>query len=295
MKAADPSRRSVLALAGASLLAACSRKAKPAAAGGSAAPGQPERGSLEWAVAGDWRQAADRQRDAARHPLETLQFFGLQPGMTVVELWPGAGWYTDILAPFLAATKGKLYAANLQTPNPDDPAADQVTAAYKKMIADKPDLYGPVTFTAFGPTSGPLAPAGAADLVLFFNVNNWMAAGIAEKAFRDAFAALRAGGTLGVEQARASVGGPQDPLAASGYVQTDFVKQLAAEAGFRFDGASEVNANPKDNHDHPFGVWTLPPTRRSSPWGKPPNPVFDHHKYDLIGESDRMTLRFVKP
>lgn len=299
MSKAIPTRRRWLAAAVASgslaALAACGRKARPAASNVSAGEDQPERGSLEWAAAGDWRPASDRKRDAARHPLDTLKFFGLQPGMTVVELWPGAGWYTDIIAPFLAATKGRLYAATFETPNPDDNAADQVVATYKKMITDKPDLYGRVEFTTFGPKSGPLAPSGSADMVLFFNVNNWMAAGIAEKAFRDAYAALRNGGVLGVEQARASVGGPQDPLAASGYVQADYVKQLAAEAGFRYDGSSEVNANPRDTRDHPFGVWTLPPTRRSSPWGKPPDPRFDHAKYDAIGEPDRMTLRFLKP
>lgn len=287
------SRRAWLASAGALALAACGPK-KPVAKQ-AAAPDGPEKGSLEWAVNGEWRSPADRKRDAARHPLETLRFFGLQPGMTVVELWPGAGWYTDILAPFLAATHGKLYAANLETPNPDDRSAEQVVAAYKKAFSERPDLYGHIEFTSFGPRSGPLAPAGSADLVLFFNLNNWMAAGIGEKAFRDAFAALRQGGALGIEQPRAPPGGPQDPSAASGYVQADFVKQMAAEAGFRFDGSSEINANPKDNHDHPFGVWTLPPTRRSSPWGKPPNPLFDHKKYDAIGEPDRMTLRFVKP
>jgi predicted methyltransferase len=288
------SRRLWLAGAGALALSACGPK-KPAAGGGAANPDAAEKGTLEWAVAGDWRSAADKTRDAARHPLETLRFFGLQPGMTVVEVWPGAGWYTDIIAPFLAATHGKLYAANLETPNPDDHAADQVVDAFKKMISDKPDLYGRVEFTTFGPKSGPLAPAGSADLVLFTTLNNWMAAGIAEKAFRDAFAALRSGGALGVEQARAPVGGPQDPAATSGYVQADYVKQMAAEAGFRFDGSSEINANPKDDHDHPFGAWTLPPTRRSSPWGKPPNPMFDHKKFDEIGEPDRMTLRFIKP
>ncbi len=243
-------------MAGALALSACGRKAKPAPTDAAAKADQPERGTLEWAVDGDWRPASDRKRDADRH---------------------------------------RYVAANLETPNPDDSAANEVVAAYKKMITDKPDLYGKVEFTAFGPHSGPLVPDGAADMVLFFNVNNWMAAGLAEKAFRDAYAALRNGGVLGVEQARAPVGGPQDPLAASGYVQADYVKQLAAEARFRYDGASEINANPKDTRDHPFGVWTLPPTRRSSPWGKPPNPAFDHSRYDAIGEPDRMTLRFLKP
>ena len=281
-------------LVGALALSACGPKKtapKPDAAKGDGV----DRGSLEWAVAGDWRSAADKKRDAARHPLETLRFFGLQPGMTVVELWPGAGWYTDIIAPCLAATHGKLYAANLETPSPDDRAAEQVVAAYKKAFSDRPELYGKIEFTSFGPRSGPLAPAASADLVLFSNLNNWMAAGIAEKAFRDAFAALRSGGALGIEQPRAPVGGPQDPSPASGYVQVDYVKQMAAEAGFRFDGSNEINANPRDTHDHPFGALTLPPTRRSSPWGKPPNPLFNHKKYDEIGEPDRMTLRFIKP
>ncbi len=296
MSSAILSRRVLLTGVGALALSACGRKTKPAAANTAApASDQPDKGSLEWAVGGDWRTAADKRRDASRHPLETLHFFGLQPGMTVVEMWPGAGWYTDIIAPFLNATHGKFYAAGFETPNPDDRAADQIAAAYRKMITDKPDLYGPVEFTAFGPHSGPIAPAGAADMVLAFNLNSWMAAGLAEKAFRDAFAALRGGGTLGIEQPRAPVGGAQDPMATTGYVQADYVKQMAGEAGFRFDGSSEINANPKDNHDHPFGVWTLPPARRSSPIGKPPNPLFDHKKYDAIGEPDRMTLKFIKP
>jgi predicted methyltransferase len=122
-----------------------------------------------------------------------------------------------------------------------------------------------------------------------------MAAGLAEKAFRDALAALKPGGVLGIEEHRARAGGVQDPMAQSGYVQEAYVKQLAGEAGFAFAGSSEINANAKDARDHPFGVWTLPPERRSSPRGAPPNPGFDHRKYDAIGESDRMTLKFTKP
>jgi len=290
------SRRLWLAGVSTFALCGCGRKAQTTPSGKTGPQDiKAEPGTLEWAVNGDWRSAADRTRDADRHPLQTLQFFGLQPGMTVVEMWPGGGWYSDIIAPFLASTKGKLYAANLETPNPDDRAAEQVVAAYRKQFSARPDLYGTVEFTAFGPHSGPLAPAGAADLVLFFNLNNWMAAGVAEKAFHDAFEALRHGGVLGIEQARGAVGGGQDPTALSGYVQTDYVKQMAAEAGFRFDGSSEMNANHKDSRDHPFGIWTLLPMRRSSPMGRPPNPLFDHKKYDAIGEPDRMTLRFLKP
>jgi predicted methyltransferase len=153
-----------------------------------------------------------------------------------------------------------------------------------------------VEFTEFGPRSGPVAPAGTADLVLFLrNIHNWMAGGIVEKAFSDAYAALKPGGVLGVEEHRAFPGGVQDPMARNGYVQEAYVKQLAAEAGFQFDKSSEVNANIEDTKDHPFGVWTLPPVARTSPIGQPPDPAFDRTQFDLLGESDRMTLRFVKP
>ncbi|WP_374574629.1 class I SAM-dependent methyltransferase [Phenylobacterium sp.] len=287
-------RRAVLAGAAALLpgLAACGPK--PDGAPKKKPGGKPT--TLEGAVAGDWRAPADVARDRWRHPARSLAFWGVKPGSTVVEFWPGAGWYSDILAPFLAATGGKLYAATLQTGAPNDPAADQVVEAYRKRLTSRPRLYGRVEITAFGPTSGPVAPAGSADVVLFLrNVHNWMAAGIAEKAFRDAYAALKPGGYLGVEEHRAAPGGVQDAMAANGYVQQAYVIELAKEAGFVLDEASELNANPKDTRDHPFGVWTLPPTRRSSPRGQPDDPNFDHSKYDAIGESDRMTLRFVKP
>jgi predicted methyltransferase len=168
--------------------------------------------------------------------------------------------------------------------------------AFRRRITEKPRLYGRVEITAFGATSGEVAPAGSADLVLFLrNLHNWMAAGIAEKAFRDAYAALKPGGFLGVEEHRAAAGGVPDVLATDGYVQQAYVVKLAQEAGFQLSAASEINANPNDTKDHPFGVWTLPPVRRTSPRGQPENPEFDRTKYDAIGESDRMTLRFVKP
>jgi predicted methyltransferase len=252
--------------------------------------------TIERAVAGAWRQPADRARDPWRHPAASLRFWGLRPAHTVVEFWPGAGWYTDILAPFLAATGGKLYAANLQLGGAGGAAADRVVQSLRLRLEGNPKLYGKVTTTAFGPTSGPVAPAGSADLVLFLrNLHNWMAAGIAEKAFRDAFAALKPGGALGVEEHRADPGGLPDVLAANGYVQQAYVVQLAREAGFVLAAESEINANPRDTKDHPFGVWTLPPVRRSSPRGQRDDPHFDHAAYDTIGESDRMTLRFIKP
>ena len=291
-------RRGLVASAAALALAGCGRRGKDAPAEPAPTPtakAEPAAGARERAIAGEWR-GEDAKRDAWRHPLETLRFFGLAPGMTVVEMWPGSGWYTKILAPFLKDTGGKLYAASFQSAEGATSATAEVVAAYRALLQAEPGVYGDVAFGEFGPTSGPLAPAGTADLVLFLQtLHSWMAAGLAEKAFTDAFAALKPGGILGVEAHRGRSGGPQDPLAADGYVQEAYVKQLAAEAGFRFDAASEVNANPKDDTKHPFGVWTLPPERRSSPAGQPPNPAFDRATYDAVGESDRMTLRFLKP
>ncbi|MDG2531098.1 class I SAM-dependent methyltransferase [Caulobacter endophyticus] len=292
------SRRGLLVAAGAAGLVGCGRKKdepaakaeapKPAAAKGGAS-------TLAGAVAGDWRSSADKARDASRHPVQSLEFWEIQPGQTVVEFWPGAGWYTEILAPFLASTGGKLYEAVLEA-DPADPAAADMVAAFRRKLEAKPKLYGRVDITTFGRNSGPVAPAGSVDRVLFLrNLHNWMAGGIAEKAFKDALAALKPGGILGVEEHRGEPGRVQDVLAADGYVQQAYVEQLAKEAGFVLAGSSEINANPKDTKDHPFGVWTLPPTRLSAPRGDPAEPDFDHAKYDAIGESDRMTLKFVKP
>ena len=292
-------RRGLLGVGAALALAGCGRgkQATTPEAGGPATPAEtgPARGSLEWAVAGRWRDA-DRSRDAWRHPRETLEFFGLQPGMTVVEMWPSSGWYTRILAPFLKESAGKLYAASYETLEGERSASAAVVDAYRQMIEARRDVYGDVQLVSFGPNSPPLTPPGTADLVLFMQtVHAWMAAGLAEKAFQDAFTALKPGGVLGVEAHRAASGGPQDPLAANGYVQEAYVQQLAQEAGFRFDKASDVNANPNDDHDHPFGVWTLAPERRVAAPGQPADPTFDRAPFDAICESDRMTLRFVKP
>jgi predicted methyltransferase len=286
----DPSRRGLLLSGGALALAGCKPKADPQAPSSAAASGPT---TLDAAVGGDWRSAKDKARDVWRHPAQSLAFWGVKPGGAVVEFWPGAGWYTDIIAPFLAATGGTYYAADVQATSP---AAVALTGAFRQKLEAKPKLYGQVRFTEFGPTSGPVAPAGSADVVLFLrNLHDWMTGDIAEKAFHDAFQALKPGGVLGIEEHRAAPGGLQDMLAKNGYVQEAYVKQMAKDAGFTFDKASEINANPKDDRNHPFGVWTLPPTRRSAPAGKPPDPSFDHAKYDAIGESDRMTLRFVKP
>jgi predicted methyltransferase len=289
----DFSRRGLLVGVGAAALAGCGRPhvAAPAISSAPAAPGRAP--TLAAAIAGPWRTPDEKARDKWRHPAESLAFWGVKPGSTVVEFWPGAGWYTEILAPFLYSTGGSLYAADVQT---DTPAARAVVDAYRRKLEADPKLYGQVHITAFGPTSGPVAPPGSADVVLFLrNLHDWMAGGFAEKAFHDAHMALKPGGVLGIEQHRAPPGGVQDILASNGYIQEAYVKQMAIEAGFEFQKASEINANPKDTRDHPFGVWTLPPNRLSAPRGKPANPKFDHTRYDAIGESDRMTLRFVKP
>lgn len=292
------SRRAVLAGAGALAVAACEPRGEPAE-DQPAAPAGPPEGSLAWAVAGGWR-ADGRVRDEWRHPVETLDFFEIEPNATVVEFWPGAGWWTEILAPYLAVGGGRLYAATFQVERDAGAATDlataQIVARFRERFAGNRRLYGAVELTEFGPTSGPVAPAGSADLALFMcNLHNWMAAGLAEKAFADAYAALKPGGVLGVVQYRANVGETQDPAAGNGYVQEAFVKQLAAEAGFAFTASSEVNANPQDTKDHPFGVWTLPPERLTAPRGAPPDPAFDRTPYDAIGEADRMTLKFRKP
>lgn len=297
-------RRAVLASASALALFGCGRRDDDQAAEEPVDPNAPPVGTLAWAVSGNWR-ADGRPRDAWRHPVETLEFFEIAPDQTVVDMWPGAGYWTEILAPYLARGGGRLYCANFQIERPqpgDDPhtgsnlATAQLVARFRERFENNRRLYGEIEMTEFGPTSGPVAPDGSADLVLFMSqLHNWMAAGIAEKAFEDAYAALKPGGTLGIEQHRAAVGSIQDPAAADGYVQEAFVKQLAAEAGFAFVASSEVNANVADTRDHPFGVWTLPPERRSAPRGEAPNPSFDHAPYDAIGESDRMTLKFRKP
>lgn len=283
------------ALALCTAVSACERGAPAAgpAPSASSARAPAPTDDLDWALAGDWR--VGRERDAWRHPGETLRFFGLAPGMTVVEIYPGRGWYTDILGPYLTRTEGKLYAAMLQPNGPEDPAAT-LRARFSERLLENPELFAVVETTEFGPGALAPAPAGSADLVLVFrNVHTFMAGGYAEEAFAAFHAVLKPGGVLGVVQHRARSTGLQDPLAGNGYVQEEYVKTLAQEAGFEFVGASDVNANPADTKDHPFGVWTLPPVSRTAPLGEPDNTAFDRAPFDKIGESDRMTLKFIKP
>ncbi len=273
------------------LCAACAPEQKPAPEAPAAAPA-PE-GSLAWAAAGAWR--LEPERDRWRHPVETLTFFGITPSSVVVEVFPGRGWYTAVLAPYLGAGGGKLYAATFDPLRASD-AQMATLAEYKARFAAVPHAGEVIAVTVLSPERQEIAPDGTADLVLVMrNVHTLMAEGFAEKAFASFYRALKPGGVLGVEQHRARSTGLQDPQAGAGYVQEAYVKQLAAEAGFVFVGSSEINANAKDTKDHPFGVWTLPPVLRTAPLGLAPDPDFDTKPYEAIGESDRMTLKFQKP
>jgi predicted methyltransferase len=240
--------------------------------------------TLALAVRSANRSPENMARDRYRHPRESLSFWGLRPGMSILEIWPGGGYWTEILAPYAKATNGKYTAALPGTTRP-----------LAAKFSDKA-LYGAIQTTVFNETSGPLVPAGGADFVLLArNLHDWMdEPGVPEKAMKDFYAALKPGGILAVEQHRADPR-PMKKDASDGYMSTAVVVQLAEKAGFKLEDQSEINANPKDTKDHPFGVWTLPPTRQSAPRGQPPNPAFDHSRYDAIGESDRMTLRFRKP
>ena len=244
---------------------------------------------LARAVEDPARTAAFRARDVYRHPLQTLRFFGIRPTMTVVEIWPSSGWYTEILAPYLH-DRGEYYAAGNAVDLPDaSDGAKKGAAEFQQKLAADPARYGAVTVTAFLPPSRTdICPPGSADRVLTFrNVHNWIMGGYQQEAFNAFFKALKHGGVLGVVEHRAKPGTTPEESAQTGYVTEAYVKSLAAQAGFRFLAKSGINSNPKDTKDYPEGVWTLPPTLRLGDQ--------DRAKYVAIGESDRMTLKFVKP
>ncbi|MGJ8670945.1 MAG: class I SAM-dependent methyltransferase, partial [Oceanococcus sp.] len=232
-----------------------------------------------------------KERDTYRRPYETLQFFGVEPYMTVVELWPGGGWYSEILAPYLKPN-GKLYAAHFD-PQSSVSYFQKSRVRFDEKLAANPAVYDGVMTTAFDPPEQvAIAPAGSADVILTFrNVHNWyMRGGGAERldsAFSAMFSALKSGGILGIVDHRLPADRPLSDQDKSGYMHEDFVIQTAEKAGFKLVGRSEINANPLDSANHPKGVWTLPPSLRG--------PEEDMAKYLSIGESDRMTLKFVKP
>jgi predicted methyltransferase len=257
---------------------------------------------IRMAVNGAWRTADDRSRDVYRHPVEALEFWGLEPGMTILEVQPGGGWWTEILAPFAKATGGKFYVTAADLNNPEVSAdARKGRDAFAARFAAKPEIYGTVNLVNFGPKSAPL-PANKFDFILTArSAHGWINGKVAEKMFADFYQALKPGGILALEQHRADEGTlATDPLlgTGSGYVMQSTIVDLAAKAGFVLDASSEINANAADTKDHPFGVWTLPPASRTRPYSEGPtahDPKFDTKKYQAIGESDRMTLKFRKP
>ena len=256
------------------------READPAAAA-----------ALRAALAGEHRAPENRARDVYRHPLETLLFFGLRPDMTVVELWPGGGgWFTEVLAPVLRE-RGKLITTNFDTSGPADAYGTKAGKKYQDKLAASPAVYDKVeVVTVKDPQTLTLAPDGTVDLVVTFrNTHGWVEDGIEPAIYGAAFRALKSGGVLGVEQHRAKPGPVADAKkqAETGYLPEDWVIARVESFGFKLAGKSEVNANPKDTKDYAKGVWALPPALQ--------NGETDKAKYQAIGESDRMTLKFIKP
>jgi predicted methyltransferase len=214
-------------------------------------------------------------RDANRKPQEVLEFIGVQPTHTVVEIAPGGGYWTEILAPYLR-DKGTYYTA----------VSPRAAEGWKKKLDSNKELYGKIQVTDM--SQGEVAPAGSADVVVTFrNVHNWMSQGMADQVFASFYKALKPGGILGIEEHRASNEQPQDPQAKNGYVREDYTIALAEKAGFKLVSRSEVLANPKDTKDYEKGVWTLPPTLALGEQ--------DRAKYQAIGEADNFLLKFQKP
>lgn len=240
---------------------------------------------------GNWREPANVARDKYRHPAQTLAFFGIRPDMTVLEIWPSTGWYTEILAPYLRANGHYVAVIN----DPDAATTDknrdswaETRAKLQAKVAARPDAYGTPTFVQIDPKAPVLGEPGSADAVLTFrNVHNWVMAGTEADMFEAFYEVLKPGGVLGVVDHRARANAPIEEMKTSGYLPEEAVIAMALRAGFRLEARSEINANPRDTADYPDGVWTLPP--RLTLGDK------DRDKYLTIGESDRMTLRFVKP
>jgi predicted methyltransferase len=236
-------------------------------------------------LAGDQRTEAERARDPYRHPKETLLFFGIRPEMTVLEVWPEPGWYTEIIAPLLR-DNGKYYAAVMPA-NPASAYATKRRAEFEAKLASRPDLYSKVNVVPLPADGSDVVPPGTLDMaVTFRNIHNFMADGDASQTFATLYRALKPGGLLGVVEHRGNPAVPQDPKAKSGYVNEDYAIRLIEAQGFRLVAKSQVNDNPKDTKDYEQGVWTLPPTFVLG--------TKDHAKYAAIGESDRFTILFAK-
>ncbi len=242
---------------------------------------------LNKAVHSDHRSESDKLRDTYRNPMETLRFFDIRPDMTVLEVSPGKGWYTQILGPYLK--DGQLVLA-LPRDNSDRSYHVANNKALRKIILDNPDHYKNVTYSVFEPPAvlGPVAKPNSVDRILTFrNLHNWVGTGKGQEAIAELYKALKPGGILGIVDHRASSDKAQDPKVKSGYIREDYVIQLVEAAGFEFLAKSEINANYLDTKNYNNGVWTLPPSLRLQDK--------DRSKYLAIGESDRMTLKFRKP
>lgn len=236
------------------------------------------------------RRAENTARDQFRNPKETLEFFEVGPGKKVGEVWPG--WYTPVIAPYLAENGGTYVAVLRQG---DSERVLERNAAFTDKYVGK-DGYGTIEIGKFGTEDAPILATGDLDVLLSFrNVHNWMGGGYADKAFADFYGALKPGGILGIVEHRLPESATQDPKGKSGYVQESYMKDMAKRAGFEFVGSSEVNANPRDTADHPFGVWTLPPRSYVPKDAKEIPEGFDAELFKNIGESDRATLKFRKP
>ncbi len=242
--------------------------------------------ALTGILAADYRPEENRARDRYRHPKETLLFFGIRPEMSVLEVWPEPGWYTEVIAPLLR-DKGKYYAAVIAA-DPESKYIAERLEKYRHKLAERPDLYDRVAVVSFPADGSDAVPPASVDMVVTFrNIHNWMSRGTTAQAFATMYRALRPGGVLGVVEHRGNPAVAQDPKAKSGYVNEEYAIKLIEAQGFRLVGKSQVNANPRDTKDYEQGVWTLPPTYRLGDK--------DRDKYAAIGESDRFTLRFVKP
>jgi len=236
-------------------------------------------------------RAKDAKADKFRNPAKTLAFFEVEPGKHVAEVWPG--YYTPVLAKYLKENGG-TYTAVLYPESLGERAVAR-NNAFKEKYGSASD-YGDIQYGAFGQGHGAMIAPGTADVVISRrNVHNWMGRGYGDEAFAEFYAALKPGGILGIVEHRLPETMEQDPRGATGYVQESYMKDMAARAGFEFVASSEVNANPKDTADHPYGVWTLPPRSRTPKEGSPEAKDFDAELYKNIGESDRATLKFRKP
>jgi predicted methyltransferase len=244
------------------------------------------RAALKLSLASPVRKPGNADRDKYRHPLETLEFFGIRPNMTVLEVGPGEGWYTELLAPALAA-KGKLIDTNNDPNGPADSRGAFYGQRFQAFLDKSPELFGKVQTVVVDGKTPNLDAAGKVDAVLLMReVHGWVGGGTLDAWLGEIRKALKPNGILGIEEHRANADAEPIESAKKGYVPEKWLIDHIEAAGFKLAGKSEINANPKDTKDYAEGVWTLPPSLELKDK--------DRDKYLAIGESDRMTLKFTK-